>query len=95
MSSRDKTREGKEKGKERESIGGSRPLPLEYIIVTSLRNRKGEMWYLELKEALKAYYPDITDSEILKALMRLELAKVVIVESVAKKDNPYYIRLVQ
>jgi len=89
------SRESKKDRESRETPSVGRPLPLEYLIVSSLRDKKGEMWYSELKERLKMYYPDITDSEILKALMRLELGSVIIVESVAKRDNPYYIRLIQ
>ncbi|NPA22852.1 MAG: hypothetical protein GXO23_00945 [Crenarchaeota archaeon] len=92
-SSKESKKERESKERETPSIG--RPLPLEYLIVSSLRDKRGEMWYSELKERLKMYYPDITDSEILKALMRLELGSVIIVESVAKRDNPYYIRLAQ
>ena len=71
-----------------------RPIPIEYIIISVLRNRGGELWYSDLVEAVKAYYKDVTDSEILRALMKLELAKLIIVESTTKKDNPYYIRLI-
>ncbi len=71
-----------------------RPLPLEYLIMSILRVKK-EMWFSELLEAIRAYYKDVTEIEILKALMRLELSRLIIVESTAKKDNPYYIRLLQ
>lgn len=71
-----------------------RPVPIEYIIVSILRTKK-ELWFSDLVQAVRAYYPDATESEILKALMRLELSRIIVVESSAKKDNPYYIRLIQ
>lgn len=69
-----------------------RPIPLEALIISILKTRK-EIWYNDLVQALKAYYPDVTESEILKSLMKLELAKLIVVERTVKKDNPYYIRL--
>jgi len=71
-----------------------RPLPIEYIIMSILRVKK-EMWFNDLLQAVRAYYKDATESEVLKALMKLELSRLIIVESTTKKDNPYYIRLLQ
>ncbi len=71
-----------------------RPLPVEYLVMSILRVKK-EMWFNDLVQAVRAYYKDVTEPEILKALMKLELSRLIIVESTAKKDNPYYIRLLQ
>ena len=72
----------------------SRPVPLEYLIISILRTKK-EMWFNDLLQAVRVYYKDVTESELLKALMKLELARLIIVESSSKKDNPYYIRLLE
>jgi len=72
----------------------SRPVPLEYLIISILRTKK-EMWFNDLLQAVRVYYKDSTESELLKALMKLELARLIIVESSSKKDNPYYIRLLE
>ncbi|WP_069807311.1 hypothetical protein [Vulcanisaeta thermophila] len=70
-----------------------RPVPVEALIMGLLRD-KGDMWYNDLVQALRAYYQDITDKEVLRALMRLELGRLVIVQRVSRKDGPtLYVRL--
>ncbi len=66
---------------------------MEALIMGLLRD-KGDMWYNDLVQALRAYYQDITDKEVLRALMRLELGRLVIVQRVSRKDGPtLYVRL--
>ncbi len=67
-----------------------RPIPVESLIITLLKDKK-EIGYNDLLQALKAWYPDINDKEVRKALMKLELSKLIIVERSRKEQ--YYIRL--
>ncbi len=61
-----------------------------------LIREKGEIWFNDLLQALRAWYPDVTESEVLKALMKLELNRLVIVQRIQRKDGiQYHIRLVR
>ncbi|MFP3160801.1 MAG: hypothetical protein RXQ95_05125 [Vulcanisaeta sp.] len=72
-----------------------RPVPVETLIINLVRE-KGDIWFSELIQALRAWYPDITEAEALKALMRLELGRLIIVQRVVKKDGvTYHIRIVK
>ncbi len=69
-----------------------RPIPLESLIMIILRSRR-EIWYNDLVQMLRAYYQDVTEREVLKALMRLELSRLIVVERASKRDSPFYIRI--
>jgi len=72
-----------------------RPVPVETLIM-DLVKEKVDMWFDDLMQALRAWYPDITETEVLKALMRLELGRLIIVYRVVKKDGAtYHIRAVK
>jgi hypothetical protein len=72
-----------------------RPVPVETLIM-DLVKEKGDIWFDDLIQALRAWYPDITETEVLKALMRLELGRLIIVYRVVKKDGAtYHIRAVK
>lgn len=72
-----------------------RPVPVEALIMDLIRE-KGDTWFNDLMQALKAWYPDITEREVLRALMRLELDRLVIVQRVVRKDGTtYHIRVVK
>jgi DNA-binding PadR family transcriptional regulator len=72
-----------------------RPVPVDSLIMLLLRER-GEMWYSDIMQALKAWYPDITEKEVLRALMKLELSKLIIVQRATRKEGPtYHVRLVK
>jgi len=72
-----------------------RPIPIDSLIILLLKDR-GEMWYSDLIQALRAWYPDVTEKEVLSALMRLELSKLVIVQRAMRKDgSTYHVRLVR
>ncbi|MCG2863965.1 MAG: hypothetical protein L7H10_06035 [Vulcanisaeta sp.] len=72
-----------------------RPVPVETLIM-DLVKEKGDIWFDDLMQALRAWYPDITETEVLKALMRLELGRLIIVYRVVKKDGAtYHIRAVK
>ena len=72
-----------------------RPVPVETLIM-DLVKEKGDIWFDDLMQALRAWYPDITETEVLKALMRLELGRLIIVYRVVKKDGAtYHIRAVR
>ncbi|MFP3485129.1 MAG: hypothetical protein RXO23_04030 [Vulcanisaeta sp.] len=72
-----------------------RPVPVETLIMDLIKE-KGDIWFDDLMQALRAWYPDITETEVLKALMRLELGRLIIVYRVVKKDGAtYHIRAVK
>ncbi|WP_054857941.1 hypothetical protein [Vulcanisaeta sp. JCM 16159] len=72
-----------------------RPVPIEALIMDLIRD-KGDMWFNDLMQALRAWYPDVTEKEILNALMRLELSRLIVVQKVVRKDGAtYHIRVVK
>ncbi|MGC8543535.1 MAG: hypothetical protein ACP5NQ_06305 [Vulcanisaeta sp.] len=72
-----------------------RPVPVEALVLNLVRE-KGDIWFNDLIQALKAWYPDITEKEVLRALMRLELNRLIIVQKVVRKDGAtYHVRIVK
>ncbi|MFB6470590.1 MAG: hypothetical protein TU36_005090 [Vulcanisaeta sp. AZ3] len=72
-----------------------RPVPVEALVLGLVRE-KGDIWFNDLLQALKAWYPDITEKEVLRALMRLELSRLIIVQKVVKKESVnYHIRAIK
>ncbi|MGC9153685.1 MAG: hypothetical protein ACP5GY_08150 [Vulcanisaeta sp.] len=72
-----------------------RPVPVEALVLNLVRE-KGDIWFNDLIQALKAWYPDITEKEVLRALMRLELNRLIIVQKVVRKDGvTYHVRIVK
>ncbi|WP_054854050.1 hypothetical protein [Vulcanisaeta distributa] len=72
-----------------------RPVPIEALIMDLIRD-KGDMWFNDLIQALRAWYPDVTEKEVLNALMRLELSRLIIVQKIVRKDGAtYHIRVVK
>lgn len=70
-------------------------MPVEALIMDLIRD-KGDMWFNDLMQALRAWYPDITEREVLSALMRLELGRLIIVQRVVRKEGAtYHIRIVK
>ncbi len=70
-------------------------MPVEALVLNLVRE-KGDIWFNDLIQALKAWYPDITEKEVLRALMRLELNRLIIVQKVVRKDGAtYHVRIVK
>jgi len=70
-------------------------VPVEALVLNLVRE-KGDIWFNDLIQALKAWYPDITEKEVLRALMRLELNRLIIVQKVVRKDGAtYHVRIVK
>lgn len=60
------------------------PVPLEEIIVDLLRRRGGVVKDRELLTMLKAMLGDVSQRELIKALLKLELHDVVRVSNIKK-----------
>ncbi len=70
-------------------------MPIEALIMDLIKD-KNDLWFSDLMQALRAWYPDVTEKEVLRALMRLELSRLIIVQKIVKKDNvTYHIRVVK
>ncbi|MFP3044762.1 MAG: hypothetical protein RXO22_08415 [Thermocladium sp.] len=70
----------------------SASLPLDYLIYNFLKSKK-EIAYSDLLQAVKAWSSEASESEIRRALMKLELNGLIIVTS--DKKSKYYIVLRQ
>ncbi|ADY01149.1 MAG: hypothetical protein ACP5GZ_06790 [Vulcanisaeta sp.] len=72
-----------------------RPVPIEALIMDLIRE-KNDIWFNDLIQALRAWYPDITEKEVLMALMKLELSRLIITQKIVRKDGvTYHIRVVK
>ncbi len=70
----------------------SASLPLDYLIYNFLKSKK-EIAYPDLLQAVKAWSSEASESEIRRALMKLELNGLITVTS--DKKTKYYIVLRQ
>ncbi|GGP20996.1 hypothetical protein GCM10007981_11320 [Thermocladium modestius] len=67
-------------------------LPLDYLIYNFLKTKR-EIAYPDLLQAVKAWYSDASESEVRRALMKLELNGLITVSS--DKKSKYYIVIKQ